>query len=318
MIIKNKDILAPILLFVYNRPDHTRKTVESLKLNRLAKESILYVFSDAAKSAKDVVLVKKVRKYIDSITGFKQVIVHKRKRNLGLANSVITGVNEVIYLSKKVIVVEDDLQSSSQFLDYMNSALNFYENDKKIFSVTGYNYPDALMKIPTSYHYDVYISNRPSSWGWATWLNRWVKVDWEVRDFNLFWKDKQSKFLFNQGGEDLSNMLLEQMNGKIDSWAIRWAYSHYTNRSFCLHPIKSLINNIGNDGSGTHCDKMKRDIYFNRLNNNADIRFVKNIEVDTDIMLSFRAIFHKSIIDKFKMFIAKIIFYNKWKKYVLR
>jgi len=241
--------IAPIVLFVYNRPDHTKRTVESLSKNILADQSTLIVYSDGAKSKDDSVKVINVRKYIHNITGFKKLEIIERDKNFGLANSVITGVNEVLNNYGKVIVLEDDIFTSISFLFFMNKALEYYNNEEKIFSISGYTYP---IDLPTNFQAEIFIAYRPASWGWATWKDRWCKVDWDMDNFKSIVKDITIQRDFNSAGEDLFPMLKYQMEGKVDSWAIRWAYTHYKNNSYCLYPISSLCKNIGMDNSGIH------------------------------------------------------------------
>ena len=229
--------LAPIILFVYNRPEHIRRTAEYLLKNRLAESSKLFIFSDGPKNEKDEQKIAEVRRYLKSIRGFKEIKITEREKNLGLANSVISGVNQIFESYKKVIVLEDDIISSPSFLKYMNDALDFYKKDEKIFSISGYSYP---IEIPDSYKNDIFISCRTSSWGWGTWKDRWEKVDWEVKDFDSFVRDKNAQSLFNQAGDDVTPMLKAQMWGKIDSWAIIWAYTHFKHNAFCLLPVHSF------------------------------------------------------------------------------
>jgi len=134
-------MVAPIALFVYNRPDHTRKTIEALIGNELAPQSRLIVFSDGPRDNKDVLLVEQVRDYISTIRGFESVSIIPSKSNKGLANSIISGVTSVLSEYDKVIVLEDDLVTSPQFLRYMNNSLDFYENDEAVISIHGYIYP---------------------------------------------------------------------------------------------------------------------------------------------------------------------------------
>ncbi|MFW6016806.1 MAG: glycosyltransferase, partial [bacterium] len=240
-------MLSPIVLFVYNRPEHTKKTIKALKKNKLADKSKLFIFSDGEKSANDKQKVKEVRKIINKIDGFKQGKVFESEENKGLANSVIDGVTKIINQYGKVIVLEDDLITSKNFLRYMNRALDFYEEDKKIWSISGYNLP---IGIPDDYKHDVYLSYRASSWGWATWKDRWDKIDWDINDYSEFINDKSAQKLFNRGGSDMKNMLKSQMEGKIDSWAIRWCYNQFKNDSYTIYPVVSKVKNIGMDGSG--------------------------------------------------------------------
>lgn len=245
--------LSPIVLFVYNRSWHTRQTVEALQKNELADQSDLFIYSDGPKDKHTEKAVQEVRKYIRTIDGFKTVTIQEREENRGLAKSIIGGVTEVINDYGRIIVLEDDLISSSMFLNYMNNYLNFYSDEQNIFSITGFNYPQNHFNIPDDYTYSIYFGYRCMSWSWATWIDRWNKVDWEVKDFKTFMQDKKSKKLFNQGGDDLTDMLKSQMEGNIDSWAIRWCYAHYKNNAYCVYPVKSLIKNTGFDGTGVHC-----------------------------------------------------------------
>ena len=146
----------PIVLFVYNRPDHLRRTIEALVKNTLAEKSKLFIYSDGPKNQIDAEKVMSVRKYIHSISGFKEVEIIEREKNYGLAKSVITGISEVFNSSSKVIVMEDDMISSHGFLSYMYELLNFYENNRTIFSVTGYTFP---IKIPYDYPYEIYLND---------------------------------------------------------------------------------------------------------------------------------------------------------------
>lgn len=245
--------LSPIVLFVYNRPWHTCQTVAALQKNELADQSDLFIYSDGPKDEQTEKAVQKVREYIHTIDGFKTVTILEREKNLGLADSIIDGVTAVVNEYGRVIVLEDDLISSPMFLNYMNYYLNAYKNEHKVFSITAFNYPQNLFNIPDDYIYSIYFGCRCMSWSWATWTDRWNKVDWGVKDFKTFIQDKKSKKLFNRGGDDLTDMLKSQIEGKIDSWAIRWCYAHYKHNSYCVYPINSLIKNLGFDGTGVHC-----------------------------------------------------------------
>lgn len=252
---------APIVLFVFNRLEHTKKTIESLKTNSLAAESELFVYSDGPRSREDEADVAAVRALIDDLDGFKRITVHKRATNCGLAGSVIAGVTDVIQQYGRAIVIEDDLQFSPYFLNYMNEALDRYEGDQRIFSVGGYSPP---LKIPEDYTMDSYLSYRCCTWGWATWQERWDKVDWDIKDFESFINNPKLIERFNRGGDDMSEILKLQMAGKISSWGIRWDYAHFRNDAYCFRPVFSIVGNTGNDGTGVHCGVTdKFDVYLN-------------------------------------------------------
>ncbi len=282
--------LAPLILFVYNRPWHTQQTVEALLRNPLAQQTELYVFADGAKQQDDPARVAEVRQYVKGIKGFRNVLISESKINLGLAKSVIAGVSSVLVRHENAIVMEDDLVCSTDFLDFMNQALKVYQFNPAIFSVSGYTYP---IREPQNYRSDVYLFPRASSWGWGTWTDRWQQADWNLSDFSQFIRDKQAHTAFMRGGEDLLPMLLKQQLGKIDSWAIRWTYAHYKHNAGCLSPVKPKIHSIGADNSGTHLGNTKR--YAVQLSEEP-VRLEANIAVNEQVLKSLQSFFRLSLI----------------------
>lgn len=279
-------MLAPVVIFLYARPEHTKQTIESLAKNSLADETEVYIYSDAAKNEKAQLQVERVREYIDTLEQrnlFKSLNIIKADANKGLAKSVISGVTEIIEQYGKVIVVEDDLVSAPDFLQYMNEALEFYEEDNNIWSICGYTFK---MNIPADYKHNIYLSYRGGSWGWATWRDRWEKVDWEVADYQLFKKDKKLRSRFNRGGRDMANMLDNQMQGNIDSWAIRWCYAQSKLDMLTVYPIVSRIKNIGLDGTGTHSGITSK--YDTVICNGTDKCRFERLDLDRRIVNYFR------------------------------
>lgn len=250
---KNANI-APIILFLYNRLDHTKRTIEALKRNDLAAESDLYVFCDGPKqnaTQEQVSKVLEVQSFAEHITGFKDVYIKKQSQNKGLANSVISGVSEVVMKYGRVIVVEDDIVTHSFFLRFMNDALAFYEDDKRIFTIGGMT---DKIDIPTNYKKDVLVCQRVESWGWATWADRWFSVEWDISQYSIWGKNQKKEIKqLCRGGDDLWGMLQMQNQKKIDSWAVRWQYNMSQQNKLCLRPVYSLVTNVGMDGSGVHC-----------------------------------------------------------------
>lgn len=302
---------APIVIFVYNRLDHTQQTIEALANNTLAQESCVFIYSDAAKTEKGIDKVNDVRRYIDSLANqslFKAVTIIKAEKNRGLANSVIHGVTETINNYGKVIVVEDDLVTTPDFLTYMNKALEFYEKDQTIWSISGYSFS---MKIPKSYRHDIFYSYRASSWGYATWADRWNTVDWDVKDYDDFKINKQKRKQMNRGGLDMAKMLDDQMAGRVDSWAIRWCYEQSKQNKYTVYPVYSRVKNIGLDGSGTHSKSSKRNVKWNSLLNSSDNEVIfENLSIDRRIIKIFRRRYGTvltSLIEKLKRFVKPII-----------
>ena len=240
--------LSPVVLFVYNRLDHTRRTIDALRKNELAQESELIVFSDAPVSEEQVEDVNKVRQYIHNIEGFKSITIVEREFNLGLAKSIIDGVTKIVEKHGKIIVLEDDLVTSKYFLSYMNEALNKYADNNEVISIHGYVYPVAH-ELP-----EAFFLPGADCWGWATWRRGWslFNSDGQYLLNELARLKLLKAFDFNDS-YSYSKMLEGQTKGTNDSWAIRWYASAFLANKLTLYPGRSLVNNIGNDDSGTHC-----------------------------------------------------------------
>ena len=243
---------APVVLFVYNRPEHTRRTVEALAQNSLATKSNLWIFSDAPKDLAATEKVAEVRRYIHSLsqTGwFASISICEAKANKGLAGSIIAGVTQVMQSRGCAIVLEDDLVTAPDFLLFMNACLEYYKNNRKVGSITGYS---PIKSLPADYLNDVYLVHRSCSLGWATWLDRWQQVDWDVRDFDVFRKDRAGHRAFDQCGSDRYDRLRRQVESNINSWSVRFGYWQFRQGMNTVYPAKTRIRNIGNDGSGVH------------------------------------------------------------------
>lgn len=244
---------APIALFVYSRPEHTRLTVESLRRNDLARESDLFIFADAPKDEMVAAGVQLVRNYIHSIDGFRSVTCIEREKNFGLSGSIVNGVTQLCGDYGRAIAVEDDILTASDFLTFLNQALEKYAEESKILSVSGFNYP---IIVPESYPYDAFCTYRFPCWGWGTWKERWEAADWSVADYSEFSANARLQERFNRGGNDLSWLLARHIAGKIDSWDTVWAYTHAKYDALSLLPVVSKTHNIGLDGSGVHCRRV--------------------------------------------------------------
>ena len=240
--------LAPIALFVYSRPWHTRQTVTALQKNDLSKESSLFVFSDGPRFERDRKNVMAVREYINQIKGFKSVTVVEREVNFGLARSIISGVTEIVNRYGKIIVLEDDIIVSPYFLKFMNEALEFYQEEHKVISIHGYIYP---MKIRPP---ETFFIRGTDCWGWATWKRGWDLFEPDGRKLlNELKRGRLEKKFDINGAYPFTKMLKNQIRRKNDSWAVRWYASAFLNDKLTLYPGRSLAQNIGFDNSGTHC-----------------------------------------------------------------
>lgn len=291
----NVQNLAPIALFVCKRAKHTKATLDALAKNNFAAESDLFIFSDGPKSDSDSIAVERTRKVIRAAKGFKSVTLLEQPSNMGLARSVIGGVSKLLKKFERVIVLEDDLLTSKNFLTYMNNALQQYRDDSKAFSVTGYTFPGDVLSIPVDYPYDTYAGYRCSSWSWGTWADRWQRIDWGMDYFSALSRDPVRQAAFNAGGQDLMQMLALQYEKKIDSWAIRFSYAHHTNDCRCIYPTKTLVRNIGLDNSGTHSRLDRRFLHSSLDDDWLPSRFVSADSVDVRIADNFYAVFKPPI-----------------------
>lgn len=242
---------APVVLFAYKRPAELAQVVSALRANYLAPESELYVFVDGPKHPFDLPKVEAVHRVVNNISGFRVVHRHYAARNMGLAKSVIAGVSKVMAEHGRAIVLEDDLLTTRNFLDYMNQALTQYADSEQIFSVSGYTFP---FDQPADYDADGYVYPRTGSWGWASWADRWNGIDWELTDYDHFMDDRDRCDRFDFYGSDRLRMLRRWQAGLIDSWAIRWCYAQAKVNGVTLYPTISKVENIGfsQESTNTH------------------------------------------------------------------
>lgn len=237
---------SPVALFVYNRPKHTQKVLQALKENIGSDFTDLHVFSDGMKSQHDSNVIE-VRKVIADFRGFKSITIHSRNKNLGLAESIISGIDKILESNETVIVLEDDIITSPQFLNYMNLALNKYFYEEKVISINAYMYP--ISGLP-----ETFFLRNADCWGWATWKRGWKYFERDgVKLLNGFQNKKMIKDFNIEGTYSYHQMLQNQVEGKNSSWAIRWYASAYLNNKLGLYVGKSLIANIGLDNTGVHC-----------------------------------------------------------------
>ncbi|MBC7829379.1 MAG: glycosyltransferase family 2 protein [Chitinophagaceae bacterium] len=241
--------LAPIVLFTYNRPWHTAQTLRSLADNLLSNESELIIYVDGPKpnapedNIKNILLV---RELVQKQTWCKKLTVNISTKNKGLSNSIIDGVSETLKTYDRIIVLEDDMILSPHFLEFMNEALEKYQDIENVISIHGYC-------LPIDYPEPVFLLKGADCWGWGTWRRGWDLFNPDSQLLMAQLKDKKLQYQFDLNGSyPYTKMLNYQIRGKVDSWAIRWHASAYLQNKLTLYPGKSLVQNIGGDGSGTH------------------------------------------------------------------
>ncbi|CAA6814290.1 MAG: sugar transferase [uncultured Campylobacterales bacterium] len=260
------NILSPIVLFVYNRFEHTVKTLQSLQKNELANQSELFIYSDAPKDETAFGEVYRVREYIKTIDGFKKVTIIQRDKNWGLANSIIDGVTKIINQYGKIIVLEDDLVTSPYFLKFMNEALEYYENSQDIWHISGWNYP-----IQTTNTENVFCWRLMNCWGWATWAKKWNHYEKNVSKLISEFNNEDIHKFNLDGVENFWNQVLQNKNNKINTWAIFWYATIFKKGGLCINPSQTFVENIGHDGSGVHC--AKNDSFSSQLSVKGNIKY---------------------------------------------
>ena len=239
---------APILLFTYNRLAHTRRCVEALLKNSLATESELFIYSDGAKDDTQQAAVSEVRYYIHNIRGFKQITIIQRDENWGLARNIIDGVTTQVNRYGKVIVLEDDLVVAPHFLQFMNDALETYKDEPKV----GHIQACDFTQDPTLP--DTFLIKWTGSWGWGTWDRAWKHFNPNGQELLQELEERKLTYTFDFNGKyGYTRMLRRQIAGKNNSWAIRWNASLFLKGILSLNVGRSLVQNEGFDGSGTHC-----------------------------------------------------------------
>ena len=279
--------LAPVILFTYNRPWHTQQVLNSLQKNLLSDQTDLFVFSDGAKNDEDEKLVRETRKILLKIKGFKKITIIERPVNYGLAANIINGVSSIIEQYGKVIVLEDDLITAPSFLSFMNNALTLYEDVEEVAHIHSFCY--SGLNLP-----DTFLIKWVGSTGWATWSDSWdlfspngSKLLEEIKEKKL-----SKTFDFN-GKYPYTRMLKRQVEGKNNSWAIRWNASLFLNNKLSLNTGKSLIHNIGFDGSGENCGS--QDFYnMGLFDGELDISMPDEIEENTDARKQFEEFYQNT------------------------
>jgi hypothetical protein len=244
---------APVVVFAYSRPLHLRAALAALAQARGAADTELWVFADGPRRPEvepQVAEVRALLRELQTWNAFRHVHVVESDANLGLARSVIGGVSRVLETHERVIVLEDDLVVAVDFLDFMNDALEYYRHDMRVGSITG---SCPITRLPNDYRHSVALLPRSCSHGWATWTDRWSKVDWSGNGLAALQRDRSLRRAFNRTGSDRYGRLHHQMAGRIDSWSVRFGLWQFLAGMYTIYPTQNRVRNIGFDGTGIHC-----------------------------------------------------------------
>lgn len=244
-------MLAPIVVFCYNRLEELDRMFSSLKNNPLSSDSDLIIYCDGPKNTLDKIKTDEIRDFVRSISGFKSISIHENDRNRGLAPSIIAGVSEVLEKYGSAIVIEDDLILSHNFLNWMNQCLEVYYDNEDVFSVSGFT--PSILKAYNNNVPDVLFTMKAHSWGWATWKNRWDQVDWELTDWNEFSHNKQLQRDFATIGVEMPELLFRYKEGKTSTWWARFCYTQFKLKRYTVYPVLSKVINSGFTEESTNC-----------------------------------------------------------------
>jgi len=243
-----------IVVFVFNRPEHTRLMLQSLSECKNIEDYNIFVFQDGPRDDSDINKIEQVQAVLEAYRAALSLQLTPMPSNLGLAESVISGVSKVLLNYTSVIVFEDDLVLNPSTLNFLKQAISLMKSNSTIFSASAYSPVDMRDSISyQSKKYDGFLANRTHSWGWAITATNWTRIDWKLQSLSLALRDRKTLDFFVAGGNDLVPMLVEQLKGSINSWAIRMAIQAAIFREYTLYPTATLIRNVGFDGTGVHC-----------------------------------------------------------------
>lgn len=304
MLEKSQKKYAPVLISVYNRLKHLEKCVDSLKSNEFAKFTDLYIVSDAPYKKEDNTIVFKIREYINSIKGFNSVKLIANKNNLGASRSIGNARNKVLDMYDILIIMEDDNIVSPHFLTFINEMLAKYEADNSIYSICGYNF---RINISDNYPYDIYFYRTFCAWGFGIWKNKYVDISSDTFQINDKSAIRKYKKMAPSGYEVLKH---DMETGDICGDA-RIGYLLHKNNQYCVFPIKTLVTNIGHDGSGRHCGIS--DVFINHkfTPNFLPNRFPPDVSIDKEIQRKLRKYWHVSYYLKVRRFCGQIFRFIK-------
>ncbi|MDA7918915.1 glycosyltransferase [Mariniblastus sp.] len=300
------DSNSPVVLFVYNRSDHLRRTLDALNKNRSIANAKLYIFSDGPRSEVDEKSVNDVRDLIRRKNGFGNTEIVESDCNKGLATSVIEGATQVLEEHGSIVVLEDDVVTSPGWYDFMNGGVNYYKDDATIWSIGGYCPP---LKFPASYPHEVFLSPMPTSISWGTWIDRWKLIDWDITDFDEFINDRARINRFCGWKPSRMRLLKRTMRNMNNSWAVRFGYAAAKHEKLNILPIKSKTNHIGYDiGEHMRPSQAKAAVakYSVELVDEP-YEFRDDLHLESQIVSALKKFYHVSTLARVKHFSARLL-----------
>ena len=274
---------APVALFVYNRADNTRRTLEALARNTLARNTQVYVFSDGGKDAKSWALVNKVRKVVSDFAGaFARFELVARPENIYLERNITEGIAQVFAEHNRIIVLEDDIVTSPYYLQYMNQAFELYEDVPRVMHVAGFTNL-VLPDVP------FYFTPHMSGWGWGTWRDRWNGnfLHYKTREEALAGLTSDDENALQYGGVF---PCLKSLDKRPIPWDICWEIAIHRAKGLCLTPGRTMVRNIGlSNGTHFRSFRLLQRFEFDRLPQQQPLPLVRidNPQADPAIEAQF-------------------------------
>ena len=291
-----------ICIFACNRVTSLQNLLNDLKRNNNYQKYSYFFFIDIPKEKINLNIHDQIFQIIKNFKKKLKVRIIYRKRNLGLSKNIIEGINYVKKKYKKLILLEDDLRVSKNYINFIQKNLDKYENDKQIYSISGYVFPKKIFSLRDK-DKSIFLCKRPNSWGWATWSSKWNKVNFSNKKFKNIYKNKSKLKVLEDYGNDLEFILRDTLSGRINSWAIKWTIYHILNSKYCIFPIKTLVNEEGYKHMPTN-NRFKSDKFnHKRINSYKLSKKIKILTENDDIKMQFKKIynfaFYKRIYKKF-------------------
>jgi hypothetical protein len=276
---------APIALFIYKRPRHTRRMIEHLLRCPGFAESPVFVFADGPRLPRDTAAIAETRAEARRLLGDRAVYL-ERETNAGLDTSVVAGVTDLCDRYGRVIVVEDDLVVSPYFIEFLNAGLRKYAGEPRVMQVCGH-----MFDVPElSRSKDAVFLPLISSWGWGTWKRAWDLFDPQAHGWTARLADRRERTRFDLDGNfAYARMLSRQMKRPVPAWDIRWYYSVFVRHGIALYPPRTLVLNEGFDGTGTH-GRLSEPLRQAPLDEHAAFEFPTEVAESAAEQAVFRAI----------------------------
>jgi len=302
-----KPLNTAVLFLVFNRLDVTKQVFQAI---RQAKPPRLYIAADGARKNKEGETEKTiaVRDYVlQNIDWDCEVKTLFREENLGCKYAVSGGIDWFFEQEEMGIILED-VVTAPGFLEFMNQALDFYRNDHSILSIAGYGLPLSIQ----DYKNDAYALSRFNAWRFGIWQREFQLVEYiskkEYADF-LCNKEAVGRFI-RGGGEDMLNMLELEVSGKIDAFDVKAMFCQFKKEMLTVYPKKSLVQNIGHDGTGIHCGKTYKFNHNKLWGKLTGFNFLENPQIDERVRKANYAFRKQGCRGKARMFLIKTGLYQ--------